>query len=82
MKATDVINGTLFNVYRSWYSMVTSVLFRKENAVMCEYVNDYGETGYACLSFDKNGEFSHSVTSSSKDIEDFNEIKIHFDFAE
>lgn len=79
MKATDVINGTLFNVFRSWYSMVTSVLFRKENAVMVEYVTDYGKTGYACLLFE-NGKYSHSVASSDKTPEDFSEIKMHFDY--
>lgn len=80
IKITDVVNGFLFNrLGKTYYDMVTSVLFRKENAVMVEYVTDYGKAGYACLLFE-NGKYSHSVASSDKTDEDFSEIKMHFDF--
>lgn len=82
IKITDVVNGLCYNCFgKTWYDMVTSVLLRKENAVMVEYVTDYGKTGYACLLFE-DGKYSHSVASSDKTDEDFKQIKMSFDYAD
>ena len=76
---SDVVNGFCYNCLgKTWYDMVTSVLFRKENAVMVEYITDYGKTGYANLYFKDDGSYDYALASSDKDSDTYEMHKYYF----